>query len=114
MAKTRAISKQGTKPRRYTVYSTISRDIVIYLQLQGMKLSEIGSLIGVKESFISRVRNKERNLTIEHLTKLEKALKKPLPIILMEATPIELAPKKLRNLYAAFHDTLLKLNVSTV
>ena len=71
-----------------------------------MTLKNIGILIGLKESFISRVRNRQRSFTLEHLSKLEKALGKPLPIILIKAMPVESAPEELRTLYVASRDLL--------
>lgn len=92
-----------------SAYSAISAHIVRHLHDQGMTLKEIGSLMGVKESFVSRVRHGQRSFTLEHLTKLEKALGKPLPAILVHATPVESVPKELRPLYAAFDDFLAAL-----
>lgn len=86
-----------------SVYPAISSQIVTYLKDQGMTLKEIGSLIGMKEAFISRVWNKQRSFTLKHLSKLEKALNKPLPTIIIEATPVKIVPKKLRPAYRAFH-----------
>ena len=103
MAKT--VTKLDGKNERITtsIYPAISSQIVEYLKDQGMTLKEIGSLIGMKEAFISRVWNRQRSFTLKHLSKLEKALNKPLPTIIIEATPIETVPKKLRPAYRAFH-----------
>jgi len=90
-------------------YSAISTHVVQYLHGQGMTLKEIGSLMDVKESFISRVRKGERSLTLEHLTKLEQALGKPLPAILVHATPLDSVSKEMRPVYAAFDNFLAAL-----
>ncbi len=90
-------------------HSAISTRVVQYLHGQGMTLKEIGSLMDVKESFISRVRTGERSLTLDHLTKLEKALGTSLPAILVHATPLDSVPKKLRPVYAAFNNFLAAL-----
>ncbi len=74
-----------------------------------MTLKEIGALMGLKESFISRVRNGQRSLTLEHLARLEDALGKSLPAILVHATPLDSVPKKLRPMYQAFNDFLATL-----
>lgn len=102
----------NTKPKQTqsgSAYSAISAHIVRHLRDQGMTLKEIGALMGVKESFVSRVRHRQRSFTLDHLTKLETALGKPLPAILVHATPVESVPKKLRPLYAAFDDFLTEL-----
>ena len=75
-----------------------------------MTLREIGELMGLKESFISRVRKGERSFTLQRLQKLEASLGKPLTVILIEATPIESAPAKLKPLYAAFRGFLASLD----
>jgi transcriptional regulator with XRE-family HTH domain len=89
---------------------TVSSNIVRYLQeSEHMTLREIGELMGLKESFISRVRKGERSFTLQRLQKLEASLGKPLTMILIEATPVELAPTKLKPLYAAFRGFLATL-----
>jgi len=75
-----------------------------------MTLREIGELMGLKESFISRVRKGERSFTLQRLQKLETSLGKPLTMILIEATPVESAPKELKPLYAAFRGFLATLD----
>jgi len=75
-----------------------------------MTLREIGALMGLKESFICRVRKGERSFTLQRLQKLEAALDKPLTVILIEATPVESAPTKLKPLYAAFRGFLATLD----
>jgi transcriptional regulator with XRE-family HTH domain len=92
-----------------SAYSAISTRIVRHLHDQGMTLKEIGALMGLKEAFISRVRNGQRSLTLEHLTRLEDALGKSLPAILVDATPLDAVPKKLRPMYKAFNDFLATL-----
>lgn len=109
MAKT-VIKRDGQNERLATsVYPAISSQIVTYLKDQGMTLKEIGSLIGMKEAFISRVWNRQRSFTLKHLSKLEQALNKPLPTIIIEATPVKTVPKRLRPAYHAFHVFLGKL-----
>jgi DNA-binding transcriptional MerR regulator len=94
--------------RRF-VYPTISRNVVKYLQAKGMELKKIGALLDLSESFISRVGRRERSFTLEHLDKLEKMLKKPLPIILIEAVEMSSVPKDLRNAYKAFKDAMAEI-----
>lgn len=90
---------------------TVSSNIVRYLQeTEHLTLREIGELMGLKESFISRVRKGQRSFTLQRLQKLEASLGKPLTMILIEATPIESAPKKLKPLYAAFRGFLASLD----
>lgn len=89
-----------------SVYPTISYDIVRYLQRQNLTLKEIGMMMGLGESFISRVLHKQRSFTLRDLSRLENAIGKPLPIILMEATETNSVPRELRKGYAAFRRVL--------
>src|SRR4030042_622879 len=82
------------------VYPAISHDIVRYLQKQNMTLKEIGRLMGLSESFISKVLHNQRSFTVRHLSRLENAIAKPLPMILLEATEVNSMPKELRKGYA--------------
>lgn len=89
---------------------TVSSNIVRYLQdREHMTLRQIGALMGLQESFICRVRKGERDFTLQRLQKLEAALGKPLTMILIEATPVDEAPRQLRPLYAAFRGFLATL-----
>ena len=92
-----------------SVYSTVSRDIVKYLRGQGQTLGQIGKSMDLSESFISRVLKGERSFTLKHLAKLEKVLKKPLPLILLESTDPNSAPAELRTLYEAFRGVMAAL-----
>lgn len=104
MAKTVTRRDRQNERLSTSIYPAISSQIVTYLKSQGMTLKEIGSLIGMKEAFISRVWNRQRSFTLKHLSKLETALNKPLPTIIIEATPLKSVPKKLRPAYRAFHE----------
>lgn len=66
--------------------TSFSSDIVNCLRNKGKTLKEIGQLIGRGESFISLVANGKRNFTINHLLALEKAIGKPLPLLILEAS----------------------------
>lgn len=90
-------------------YPTVSSNVVNYLCDQGMTQREIARLMNVSASFISRVRNGKRSLTLQHLESLEGILGKPVSIILMEATPAESTPKDLATLSAAFRSLMAKL-----
>jgi transcriptional regulator with XRE-family HTH domain len=92
-----------------SVYSTVSRDIVKYLRGQGRTLDQIGKSMGLSESFVSRVLNGERSFTLKHLAKLEKVLKKPLPLILLESADPNSAPAELRTIYEAFRGVMAAL-----
>lgn len=76
-------------------------------------MKEIGGLMDLKESFVSRVRKGDRSFTLKRLQKLEAALDKPLTAILIEATPVESAPAHLRPLYAAFRAFVATLDNGT-
>lgn len=65
---------------------TISAKIIRQLQQDGMTLKQIGELIGRSESFISLVGKGKRSLTINRLLAIEKALGKPLPLMILEAS----------------------------
>lgn len=65
--------------------SSISADIINYLIGKTWSQSEIATMLGTYPSFISRVKNGERNLTFEHLLKIEQATKQILPLIILEA-----------------------------
>ena len=85
---------------------TISAKIILQLQKNGMTLKQIGSIMGLSESYISYVKQGKRNLTIERLRKLEKDLKKPLPLIFLEATEGNLIPNELKNQYVKIRQVL--------
>ncbi len=96
-----------------SIYPTLSSDIVKYLQEQGLTLRKVGELLGLSESFISRVRKKERSFTLDHLVKLEQATGRALPVILFEATAPGSVPDELRPIYAAFRHLFAKEKYST-
>ena len=77
-----------------------------YLQSQGMTLRQIADTMGLSESFISRVARKKRSLTIEHLLRLQEAIDKPLPLLLLEATSQDSVPAPLAPLYEKVREVL--------
>ena len=81
--------------------ASLSAYIVRYLQDQGKTRQEIAELLDLGQSFISRVANQERHLTIEHLVKLEERFGQPLPLLLLEAIPAESIPTELKQAYQA-------------
>lgn len=84
-----------------------SADIVQFLRQDlGYTLKKIGELIGLSESYISRVRKGERSFTVKHLVRLEKTLKKPLPLLLIEAIPKDSLDTKMQALYRSLHKNL--------
>lgn len=92
-----------------SVYPTVSKDIVKHLQKQGLTLRQIGQRMGLSESFISRVLNGKRSFTLKHLQRLEKAQKRPLPLILLESADPDGAPPEYRSLYEAFRGVIAAL-----
>ncbi len=65
---------------------SLSADLVAHLRdTQGMSLRQIGELVDLSESYVSRVANGQRRFTLEHLDRFEKALGQPLPLLLLEA-----------------------------
>ena len=93
--------------------ASLSAYIVRYLQDQGKTRQEIAELLDLGQSFISRVANQERHLTIEHLVKLEERLGQPLPLLLLEAMPAESIPTELKHAYQALL-TVLRARVGDV
>jgi transcriptional regulator with XRE-family HTH domain len=82
-----------------TVSSAISADVIDLLTKRGMTLTAIAQAIGVTKSFLSRVKARSRSLTIDHLVALEAVVGEPLPLLLLQATPLQSVPKQLRPLY---------------
>lgn len=78
---------------------SLSTLLIDSLRGQGMTMREIGELIGVSESYISRVASGENNLTIDHLVALERALRRPLPLLLLEACRNQNVPAALKSHY---------------
>jgi transcriptional regulator with XRE-family HTH domain len=91
---------------RKQIEANLSADLVTYLQAQGMTLRQIGAAAGLSESFISRVAHKKRSLTIEHLLRLQEALGKPLPLLLLEATSQDSVPQQLAPVYEKAREVL--------
>ncbi len=84
-----------------TVSTRLSADIVDYLLANDFSLTELAGLIGVTKSFLSRVRSRQRSFTVDHLVALESVLGKPLPLLLLEATPRSTLSQGLAPLYDA-------------
>ncbi|HEV2293335.1 MAG TPA: helix-turn-helix domain-containing protein [Tepidisphaeraceae bacterium] len=82
-----------------SVSSPLSGDVIDLLMKRGMTLTAIAETIGATKSFVSRVKSRSRSLTIDHLMALEGKLGEPLPLLLLEATPIDSIPHDLRPLY---------------
>jgi transcriptional regulator with XRE-family HTH domain len=91
---------------RRTVSTRVSADVIEYLISQGSSLAQIASVLGVTKSFISRVRSRQRSLTLDHLAMLEDFAGRPLPLLLIEATPELDVPPNLRPLYEATKSVL--------
>jgi transcriptional regulator with XRE-family HTH domain len=89
-----------------TVSSSLSGDVIDLLLKRGMTLTAIAEAIGATKSFVSRVKSRSRSLTIDHLTALEKELGEPLPLLLLEATPLDSIPPALQPLYRSTRKVL--------
>jgi len=87
--------------------ASVSADIVEYLQQQGWTLKTIGSMVGVSESFVSRVKQKTRSFTISRLCKIEKKINLPLPLLLLRAIRQESIPEELRSHYQNLQQVLI-------
>jgi transcriptional regulator with XRE-family HTH domain len=90
------------------VSSSISARVVEHLLERGLTLEGIARLIGTTKSFLSRVKNRERSFTIDHLERLELSLAEPLPHLLIQATDVESVPDELRDIYRATKRLLAK------
>jgi transcriptional regulator with XRE-family HTH domain len=86
--------------------TALSSDLVKYFRRQGLTLHEIAEKIEVSESFISRVANKERSFTIEHLLMLERSTREPLPLLLLHAMDEATIPNGLSPLYQTARNLL--------
>lgn len=84
----------------------LSCDIVRYLRQNNRTLAQIGELTGSTKSFISRVAKGERNFTVQHLLRLEKALRQPLPLLLIDAINEDSLSKEMRKLYRSLRKSL--------
>ena len=84
---------------KHTVSSRISGDVVNLFSDRGMTLTQIGEMLDVSKSYISRVKAGTRNFTLEHLSKLENTLGESLPLLLINAIPPESMSPELRRLH---------------
>jgi len=64
-----------------------------------MTLKQIGDLMKLSESFISRVGNGQRKFTIKHLVLLEESLNFPFPLLILISRDENSIPLKLRSAY---------------
>jgi len=90
------------KTRTKTRMNEPSQDVILYLRSRGKTQAQIGKMLGVGESYISRVANGTRNLTVNHLERLAEKMDMALPELLAAATPMESVPRKFRPLYEGF------------
>jgi transcriptional regulator with XRE-family HTH domain len=102
----RDVAGTGLETQRKQIEANLSADLVKYLQAQGMTLRQIADTMGLSESFISRVARKKRGLTIEHLLRLQEAIDKPLPLLLLEATSQDSVLAPLAPLYEKAREVL--------
>lgn len=87
-----------TKKRK--IKSTISADIVRFLREEkNMTLKQIGDLMKLSESFISRIASGQRGFRIEHLVLLEESLNFPFPLLILISRDKKSIPSKLRRAY---------------
>lgn len=91
---------------RKEIEANLSADLVRYLQKKGMTFRQIAEAVGLSVPFISRVANKRRSFTIEHLLRIEDALGKPLPLLLLEVSAQGAVPERLAPLYERARDVL--------
>ncbi len=102
----KSVRKPPSGTQRKQIEANLSADLVKYLQSQSMTLRQIADTMGLSESFVSRVAHKKRSLTIEHLLRLQEAIDKPLPLLLLEATSQDSVPAPLAPLYEKAREVL--------
>lgn len=102
----KSVRQPSLDAQRRQIEANLSADLVRYLQSQDMTLRQIADTMGLSESFISRVAHKKRSLTIEHLLRLQEAIDKPLPLLLLEATSQDSVPQPLAPLYEKAREVL--------
>ena len=102
----KSVRKPPLDAQRRQIEANLSADLVKYLQSQGMTLRQIADTMGLSESFVSRVAHKKRSLTIEHLLRLQEAIDKPLPLLLLDATSQDSVPAPLAPLYEKAREVL--------
>lgn len=86
---------------------SLSAKVVKYLRNEeGKTLKQIGKSAGLSESYLSRVSRGERNFRLDHLIKLAKSLRKPLPLLLLDATNKTSLSKDKRKLYDSLRQLL--------
>lgn len=92
---------------RSEIGTKLSTEIVKYLSDEmGWSQTRIGREIGTGRSFISRVAGGSRSLTLLHLIRLEKAVQKPLPLLLVQAVDQDRLDERMGRLYSALRDCL--------
>jgi transcriptional regulator with XRE-family HTH domain len=85
---------------------SLSTEVVQYLRNNGRTLEQVGKLIGTNKSFVSRVASGQRNLTIDHLLRIERALGEPLLVLLLEARHGAVGPRRYDPKYAKLLELL--------
>jgi transcriptional regulator with XRE-family HTH domain len=101
--------KQNKKARSTPVDSLLSARIVTFLEEnEGLSKKEIGDAMGLCRSYISLVKNRQRSLTLDRLKRLEEYLRRPLPLLLIQAMETEAVPHELKSQYALLRRILRK------
>jgi transcriptional regulator with XRE-family HTH domain len=75
------------------VEHSLSASIVKALRDEGRTLKEIGDLLGLSESFMSRVARGERNLTVAHIERLQQVVEEPFMLRVLESMQHSAKPK---------------------
>ena len=84
-----------------------SHEVIRLLLDKDMNQKQIAELMGKSVSFVSRVYNKKRNLSIEDLEQLEKATKLPIPLLLSGRLKNKKnVPAHMKKFYAAAEKAL--------
>ncbi len=88
----------------------LSKNIVNYLHdTFGENYRQIGEKIDLSESFMSLVRHGERNLTLDHLLRIESVYETPLPTILIQAIKDKNIPEELREGYELLREIVMEI-----
>lgn len=82
-------------------YKEISQGLINLLLSRGITPQEIAAATGVTKSFISRIKAGTRSFTLDHLVKLERFVGEPMPLLLMQAVPLDGLSPELKAMYRA-------------
>lgn len=93
-------------PKSQSVDKSLCTRIIERLQYEGLSLERIGEYMGLSRAYICMVKSGQRNLTMARLKKLEVGLRRPLPLLLMQAIEGASVPEELTSEYKILRSIL--------